>query len=267
LITLRQLNAFLLSNIRRLYFENPLRHYDLIHGLVYGFECMEGFFDASQGVVSAYLLVFREKRIPRVVVHGWSQEIKSVLQGYVLSRFREANIVALDPEAAEGLEEALAESTLFNRIRVRDFVVDEDSFRGSISDGKAVRLTPVYNAKHVLRIMSLHGIELTLEEAARFLAERRCYGVFNSRGELTALACRRVCLREVWTIEDLLCVENRLDELKHALEMLTRDAVMSGARALALIPEMRSELEPLLRDLGYRYVGHRLLYVAKRARA
>jgi len=267
LITLRQINAFLLSNIRRLYFENPLRHYELVHGMLYSLETMEGFFDTSRGIVTAYMLVFRERNSPRVVVHRWSSEIESAARSHVVSRFREFRMIALDPEASEGIEELLSESMVFNKVRIRDFVVDEDSFRGSTDAEKAIRLTPVYNARQVSRFLTLHGVEMTTEEAAKFLAERRCYGVFDSRGELTALACRRVCLREVWTIEDMLCSANHLDDLRNALEMISRDAVMSGARVLALVLETRTELEPLLKDLGYRHVGHRTLYIAKRVRA
>jgi len=239
--------------VTSLYSSDPLSHAYLLYDLIYELKCTDVHFCLREGKLIGYVLVWRGASV--VGVHVWG-EVEPLL--HALPRGEKA---VFQLHSSGHLHKVLRVLENCN-LQVRhflDMVADESSFSPYYEE-LATRLCESI-AEHVLEYAKLkesEGIKLPLEAAKSKLRKWRYYGVFVD-GKLVSVACAYVRLPEVWIIGDVYTHPSYRGRgyAKIATSAITRDAVVSGAKAYLHVEENNAPAIRVYEKLGYKVLRKR----------
>ncbi len=251
---LHDLDFMLWNKIVKLYREDPITHAYLVYDLMYELDKTEVYFVLDDDQVVGYVLIWAGLR--RLGIHLWGN-VKSLIEKIP---FTEASVIQLYD--ASFLNSVITFLRGRSRAEVRYFVdmsVDENRFRPCRPEG-AVRLRAGEDV-HVRALMKIKRAQgRALDECSiRELMERwRYYGVFKEDA-LVSIACAYLRLPEIWIIGDVFTHPEHRGRgyAKIVTSAITRDAVVSGARALLHVRESNVPAIKVYKALGYEVLRKR----------
>lgn len=112
--------------------------------------------------------------------------------------------------------------------------------------------------REFLKLKEAGGSVLGEEEALEIMGKRRYYGVFDEK-QLVSIACSYLRTADVWLTGDVYThpAYRGRGYAKAATSAITRDTVVSGARALLHVAADNEPALRVYRALGYRAVSRK----------
>ena len=251
---LSELNLRLWKSVIRLYLSDPLTHVYLLHDLVYELDRMDVCFKTSGGDIVGYMLVWRGPRA--VCIRLWGGA-KSLVDRIPCNS--EAIVVVYDRRLLEAVTKFLKSKGQLDVKEYLDMVVDEEGFK-PYSVGRAVRLDArdEYHVGEFLELARASGWKINEEKARELLARRRYYGLFEEGG-LVSIACAFFRMPEVWPIGNVYTHPDYRGKgyAKTVTTAVTRDTLLSGAKALLHVAEDNEPAIRVYKALGYRTISRK----------
>lgn len=245
-VSLEELSYELWVSITSLYLGDPLTHAYLAYDLIYQLPWTRIFFNVSEGSVRGYMLIWRGRRA--LGVHLWGDAVELV----ELLPTGSPMIVHLYSQ--ELLDEVVDHLEPYGSVEVRDYVdmaVGEEGFK-PYRPSEAIRLGPGH-VDMLLDVKRSRGLRVDREEVEEALTTYRYYGVIVD-GVLASTACAYLRLPEVWIIGDVYTRPEHRGRgyAKIATSAITRDAVVSGAKALLHVEKGNTPAIAVYRTLGFK---------------
>ncbi len=249
---LYDLDYNLWRNIIRLYLRNPLEHVYLLYDLIYEVDNTDVYFNIDNGSINGYILVWRGQNVNGV--HLWGN-VGNLVEFIPLE---ENTIIHIyNRENLDLVEKLLKSNNVgFKTMYYLDMVVSEKEFTPYHPE-KAVKLDPG-NRHHIEEFVELKKIQgriIDYTSAQALLSRTRYYGVFVDT-KLVSIACCYLRTNEVWVIGDVYThPEYRgCGYAKIVTSAITRDAIVSGAKALLHVVENNEPAIRVYTRIGYRRV-------------
>lgn len=258
---LDDLDRSLWRAVVELYISDPLTHCYLMYDLIYELENIDAVFRMRNGVIDAYVLLWRGPHV--YGVHLWGSDI-DLLKRVELPRDVPTyiHLYTDDRRFAEKVIEIAKDSrSVVRAMEFLDMVTDEKSFRPY--NPEAARRLGEEDLDAFLEIKRVQGREIDREDARKAIARGRYYGVYVD-GKLAAIAGRYIVLPEVWVIGDVYVRPEYRGRGygKIVTSAITRDAIVSGATPLLHVDTENTPAVRLYHRLGYRVLRKRIwLYI------
>jgi len=136
-------------------------------------------------------------------------------------------------------------------------VTDEYKFK-SYGEGPARRLS-IEDLDEFIRLKTVQGMVINENLAREMISKWRYYGLFID-GRLVSIASRYIALPDVWIIGDVFTHPDFRGKgyAKIVTSAITRDAVISGAKALLHVREENIPAIKVYMKLGYEVRRRRL---------
>ncbi len=261
LVRLHDLNMTLWRLIRDLYLSDTSTHAYLMYDLIYDLDRIEAIFAIQSKRIVAYLLCWKGPRV--YGLHLWGVKdlfIKLLSLGRECLNYSRLYIQLYNDDLSYARELAVYFSDAGFKVTVNsylDMVTDEYSFK-SYGEGLARRLK-VEDLDEFIRLKTVQGSMISKDLAKEIISKWRYYGLFINR-LLVSIACRYIALPDVWIIGDVFTHPNFRGKgyAKIVTSAITRDAVMSGAKALLHVREDNVPAIKVYRRLGYKVIRRRL---------
>lgn len=244
---LQNLDYRLLREIVKLYTNNPLEHVYLLYDIIYEPDNTSIYFALDKGI-EGYLLIWRGQYVYGIHIWGEAKELITYIPHKYRAIIQVYNRKLLNPIIK-----------YFNAKNVEvkeylDMVVDEYSFKPYMPE-KARRLREE-DLEAFLKLKEIQGRKLDVETCRRIISRWRYYGVFTN-GELVSIACAYIRMPRVWIIGDVFTHPNYRGRgyAKIVTSAITRDAIISGAKALLHVERNNMPAIKVYKILGYKVVN------------
>jgi len=246
---IHELDYELWRKIIKLYIDDPLKHVYLLYDIIYELDHTDIYFTLDiDNEIKGYLLIWKAQRVYGIHIWGKAEELISFIPHGSKAIIQVYNRNLLN----------LIMNHLSNKnVKIKEYLdmaVDEYSFKPYMLE-KARRLSE-NDLRAFLNLKSVQGISLDVETCKELINKWRYYGVFVNN-QLVSIACAYVRMPRVWVIGDVFTHPNYRGRgyAKIVTSAITRDAIISSAKALLHVERNNIPAIKVYKSIGYKVIN------------